>query len=374
MAAMRCVTAPFSPSLVRGEGLTPRQADEGQRHALQKIPAPSRRSPTASLRRHPRRSSRRSSLWRSTAPSRRRCRKNSPSRPKCRTATASCCAPSPRPTAIGGSTPASTRSTRNSSTCWSPMRTSASGIMTASTCWRWPAPPASSSTNGRIVSGGSTLSMQLARLIEPRESRSLGSKIRQMLARHADRAAALQARDPRALPDAGALWRQSGRRARRLARLFRQGAEAADRLGSGPAGRPAATAGKAPARPQPRQCARRARPRADPHGSMPACSANARPPAPRSTMSRVYAAHCRRSPLTLRMPCCRKATPGKPLQLTIRKSVQEGLEQVAKEAAAQARSARVGGHGDGRRPDRRHPRRGRFGRLSSTPAAPAGST
>jgi penicillin-binding protein 1C len=34
--------------------------------------------------------------------------------------------------------------------------------------------------NGRIVSGGSTLSMQLARLIEPRESRSLGSKLRQM--------------------------------------------------------------------------------------------------------------------------------------------------------------------------------------------------
>lgn len=35
-------------------------------------------------------------------------------------------------------------------------------------------------TNGRIVSGGSTLSMQLARLIEPRTSRSLGSKLRQM--------------------------------------------------------------------------------------------------------------------------------------------------------------------------------------------------
>ena len=32
--------------------------------------------------------------------------------------------------------------------------------------------------NGRIVSGGSTLSMQLARLIEPRESRSFGKKIR----------------------------------------------------------------------------------------------------------------------------------------------------------------------------------------------------
>ncbi|RVB63073.1 penicillin-binding protein 1C, partial [Mesorhizobium sp. M7A.F.Ca.CA.004.06.1.1] len=36
-------------------------------------------------------------------------------------------------------------------------------------------------TSGRIVSSGSTLSMQLARLIEPRESRSLGSKVKQML-------------------------------------------------------------------------------------------------------------------------------------------------------------------------------------------------
>ncbi|WP_245426666.1 penicillin-binding protein 1C [Mesorhizobium sp. YM1C-6-2] len=35
-------------------------------------------------------------------------------------------------------------------------------------------------SNGRIVSGGSTLSMQLARLIEPRESRSFGSKLRQI--------------------------------------------------------------------------------------------------------------------------------------------------------------------------------------------------
>lgn len=34
--------------------------------------------------------------------------------------------------------------------------------------------------NGRIVSGGSTLSMQLARLMEPRESRSIGVKLRQI--------------------------------------------------------------------------------------------------------------------------------------------------------------------------------------------------
>ena len=36
-------------------------------------------------------------------------------------------------------------------------------------------------SNGRIVSGGSTLSMQLARLMEPRESRSIGAKVRQIL-------------------------------------------------------------------------------------------------------------------------------------------------------------------------------------------------
>ena len=35
-------------------------------------------------------------------------------------------------------------------------------------------------THGRIVSGGSTLSMQVARLIEPRTERSLWSKLRQI--------------------------------------------------------------------------------------------------------------------------------------------------------------------------------------------------
>ncbi|MCJ2090268.1 penicillin-binding protein 1C [Methylobacterium sp. E-005] len=36
-------------------------------------------------------------------------------------------------------------------------------------------------TRGRIVSGGSTLSMQVARLVEPRRERSLGAKLRQMV-------------------------------------------------------------------------------------------------------------------------------------------------------------------------------------------------
>src|SRR5690606_5013850 len=35
--------------------------------------------------------------------------------------------------------------------------------------------------NGRIVSGGSTLTMQVARLLEPRDERTLSAKLRQML-------------------------------------------------------------------------------------------------------------------------------------------------------------------------------------------------
>jgi len=36
-------------------------------------------------------------------------------------------------------------------------------------------------TNGRVVSGGSTLTMQVARLLEPRAERSIGAKLRQMV-------------------------------------------------------------------------------------------------------------------------------------------------------------------------------------------------
>ena len=104
--------------------------------------------------------------------------------------------------------------------------------------------------NGRIVSGGSTLTMQLARLLEPRKSRSLGAKLRQALRAIADRAAPEQAGNPQALPDARALWRQPGRRARGIARLFRQGPAKAHRCRGGAAGRPAAIARGPPSRPQ----------------------------------------------------------------------------------------------------------------------------
>ena len=108
-------------------------------------------------------------------------------------------------------------------------------------------------TNGRIVSGASTLTMQVARLLEPRAERSFTAKFRQMVRAHRDRAETLQGRDPRALSQPRALWRQSRRRPRRFARLFRQGAAPPDLGRSSPAGRAAAIARAAPARPFGRQ-------------------------------------------------------------------------------------------------------------------------
>ena len=47
-------------------------------------------------------------------------------------------------------------------------------VATARAAWQW-------FVHGRIVSGGSTLSMQVARLVEPRVARSLPAKLRQMI-------------------------------------------------------------------------------------------------------------------------------------------------------------------------------------------------
>ena len=104
-------------------------------------------------------------------------------------------------------------------------------------------------TQGQIVSGGSTITMQVARLLEPRAQRSLYVKLREMVRALAARARARQGRDPLALSHARALWRQSRRHQGRLARLFRQGAAAADARRGGAARGAAAIAGAAPARP-----------------------------------------------------------------------------------------------------------------------------
>ena len=119
-------------------------------------------------------------------------------------------------------------------------------------------------SNGRIVSGGSTLTMQVARLLEPRTDRTFVRQAAPGGARDPARARASQGRDPHALSRPRALWRQSRRRARRLARLFRQGAEAALARRSRAAGRDPAIARAAPARPLGRRRASRARPRARP--------------------------------------------------------------------------------------------------------------
>ncbi len=66
----------------------------------------------------------------------------------------------------------------------------------------------------------STLTMQTARLLEPRP-RNLGSKLIEMIRAVQLESAADQARDPGAVPDPRALWRQSGRRACRQPGLFR---------------------------------------------------------------------------------------------------------------------------------------------------------
>ena len=119
--------------------------------------------------------------------------------------------------------------------------------------------------NGRIVSGASTLTMQVARLLEPRTERSLGAKLRQIGARHRDRAQAQQGRNPRALSQPRAVWRQSRRHPRGIAGLLRQGAAPPDARRSRAAGGAAAVAGAASPRPLGRsraQCPQRARPRA----------------------------------------------------------------------------------------------------------------
>ena len=67
-----------------------------------------------------------------------------------------------------------------SSCCW-PTRTAVSTRTTASIRWRSGRAALQLVTRGHIVSGGSTITMQLARLMEPRRERSLSAKLRQMV-------------------------------------------------------------------------------------------------------------------------------------------------------------------------------------------------
>ena len=120
-------------------------------------------------------------------------------------------------------------------------------------------------TSGRLRSGASTLTMQVARLLgAARGAPQRGDKTAPDGARHRDRARPDQGRDPRALPRSRALRRQHRGHPRRVARLFRQRAAAAVARRSRALGGIAAIAGAAPAGSFCRECARRARPRARP--------------------------------------------------------------------------------------------------------------
>src|SRR5262249_40388409 len=126
--------------------------------------------------------------------------------------------------------------------------------------------------NGRIVSGGSTISMQVARLLEPRTERSFAAKLRQIV-RAIELERSLGKDEILALylslaPYGGNL---EGIRAG-PPRLFRQGAAPPQPRRAGAAGGAAAVSGTAPARPFSRCGARRPRPCARPHRRCRACA------------------------------------------------------------------------------------------------------
>ncbi|MER8507740.1 penicillin-binding protein 1C [Mesorhizobium sp. M0199] len=188
-------------------------------------------------------------------------------------------------------------------------------------------------TSGHIVSGGSTLSMQLARLIEPRDSRSLGSKIKQMLrAVQIERRLSKREILERYLTLAPYGGNLEGVRAASLAYF-----------GKEPKRLTVSEAALLVALPQLPEKRRPDRNLEVAHAArdrvltrMVSAGLLGEREAARAALDDVsglrrtlpaLAAHAAYAMLP-------KAIPGQKLQLTIRKSVQEGLEQVAKDAAA----------------------------------------
>ena len=161
--------------------------------------------------------------------------------------------------------------------------------------------------HGRVVSGGSTLTMQVARLLEPREERTLAAKAAPARARGAARAAAVEAGDPRPLSHARSLWRQPRGHARGDARLFRPRAEAPVLCRGGAPRGAAAGARDAPPRPLRR---RRAGVPATGCSTGPCRAASSTPPKPRPRSrktSRPRGGRFRSSPRTRPKPRSRSA-------------------------------------------------------------------
>ena len=160
---------------------------------------------------------------------------------------------------------------------------------------------------GRVVSGGSTLTMQVARLLEEGPT---GSAFRQAPPdprRPGARAPARQGRDPRALPHPRPLRRQPRGHPRREPRLARQGAAPPDARRGGAARRPAAVARGPPARPRAGGGARRPRPRPRPRRGRRRPRRRRRPPPPGPSRFRPSAG---RSPRSRRTSPTASSPPG----------------------------------------------------------------
>ena len=225
----------------------------------------------------------------------------------------------------------------------------------------------------RIVSGGSTLSMQLARLIEPRESRSLASKLRQMV-----RAIQIERRLSKRdiletyltlAPYGGNL---EGVRAASLAWFGKEPKRLTVAQAALLVALPQLPEARRPDR-HPRYRARRPRPRARPHGDgRPARRAGSRPrrarPAVLDAPRPAGACRARR-----RHRSAQPARAGRPSADAGEKRAGRARGRGAR-GIAETRAPRLGRHGHGRRHCQ-----ARFSAKSARPAssraaAPAGST
>ena len=187
-------------------------------------------------------------------------------------------------------------------------------------------------TNGRIVSGGSTLSMQLARLIEPRDSRSIASKVKQVLrALQIERRLTKREILERYLTLAPYGGNLEGVRAASLAYFGKEPARLTVSESALLVALPQLPEKRRPDRNA--LIAQAARDRV--LQRMVSAGRLSEREAARAAVDQVpdlrrplpaLAAHAAYSAL-------KRIEPGKPLQLTVKKSVQAGLEAVAREAA-----------------------------------------
>ena len=190
--------------------------------------------------------------------------------------------------------------------------------------------------HGRIVSGGSTITMQVARLIEPREERTIAAKLRQII-----RAFQLERRFTKSeilalLRDPCPLWRQSRGNPSRGTVLFRPRAEASVLGGGGASCRPAAIAGTAPPRPLPRGGA--SRPQSCPRP----CGGGRRPLAEEAEAAKAEPVPMGRQPFPMLAAHAAEAAVAEEPERRVHRLSIEGRLQESLEALVRERVERFG--------------------------------